>query len=78
MQGRYHRRLSGVLQTLAAYARVGDPAVYHKGPDDWPTLNIQEGRMSMESINRAPFGVGFEVAIEDLTPAADWEPPIRP
>jgi hypothetical protein len=52
--------------------------LYHKSPDGWPTLNIRDGRVSMDSINRAPFGVGFEAAMDALTPAADWEPPIHP
>ena len=52
--------------------------LYHQDPDGWPTLSIQKGRVSMESINNAPFGVGFELAMDKLTPTADWEPPIRP
>ena len=32
----------------------------------------------MDTINRAPFGVGVAIDMGELTHAADWEPPIRP
>ena len=74
----YHSGLSQLPQSMQESTLEHHADLYHKSPDDWPTLNIQEARVPMDSINRAPFGVGFEVAMDDLAPAPDWEPPIRP
>ena len=74
----YHSGLSQLPGSMQEATLEHHADLYHKGPDDWPTLNIREGRVSMESINKASFGVGFEVAMEELTPAVDWKPPIRP
>ena len=74
----YHPGLSQLPPSMQEGALKHHADLYHKSHDGWPTLNIQEGRVSMESINLAPFGIGFEVAMGELTPATDWEPPIRP
>jgi len=74
----YHSGLSQLPMSMQEATLEHHADLYHKGRDDWPTLNIQKGRMSMESINKAPFGVGFEIAMDELTSASDWEPPIRP
>jgi hypothetical protein len=42
-------------QTLAAH---GD--LYVRGSAGWPRLDIRDGRLSLGSVSRAPFGVGFE------------------
>ena len=54
------------------------PDLYHTGHDGWPTLKIQDGYLDANSINQAPFGVGFTPDLAVLTAAPDWEPPIRP
>tara|TARA_B100001971_G_scaffold213534_1_gene247159 strand:+ start:574 stop:2013 length:1440 start_codon:yes stop_codon:yes gene_type:complete len=74
----YHPGLSQLPGSMQEATLEHHSDLYHKGPDGWPTLNIHEGRVSMDTINKAPFGVGFEVAMDELTRAADWEPPIRP
>ena len=74
----YHPGLSQLPPSMQEGALKHHADLYHKSPDGWPTLNIRDGRVSMDSINRAPFGVGFEAAMDALTPAADWEPPIHP
>ncbi len=74
----YHSGLSQLPQPMQEATLKHHADLYHQGPDAWPTLKIQEGRVSMESINKAPFGVGFKIATDELTPASDWEPPIRP
>ena len=35
--------------------------LYQQCARGWPTLRVADGRLSMDSINRAPFGVGFEL-----------------
>ena len=74
----YHSGLSQFPQSMQEATLKHHADLYHQGSDAWPTLKIQEGRVSMESINKAPFGVGFKIATNKLTPASDWEPPIRP
>jgi hypothetical protein len=45
--------------------------LYHPGRDGWPTLAIQGGAVATGSLLRAPFGVGFEMPVEQfLTPDA--------
>jgi len=74
----YHSGLSQLPEAMQEPTLEHHADLYHKGPDGWPILNIQEGCVSMDTINKAPFGVGFEVAMDKLIPASDWEPPIRP
>jgi L-alanine-DL-glutamate epimerase-like enolase superfamily enzyme len=40
------------------------PDLYHESPHGWPTLTIRDGRVSLDSINRAPFGVGPLIDVE--------------
>jgi hypothetical protein len=54
-------------QVLAAH---GD--LYHASRDGWPTLAIQDGFLQLQSINAAPFGVGFELDVEQFLPLAEW------
>ena len=74
----YHPGLSQLPQSMQDATLQHHPDLYHAGPDGWPTLQINDGRVSMDTINRAPFGVGFAIDMGELTHAADWEPPIRP
>lgn len=38
----------------------------------WPAVDITNGRIDVTSVVEAPFGVGFELDVERLTPAAQW------
>ena len=74
----YHSGLSQLPETMQTDTLKHHSDLYHKGPDRWPSLNIQEGRVDTTSINSAPFGVGFAPDLSSLTSATDWEAPIRP
>ncbi len=50
-------------QVLAAH---GD--LYHEGGRGWPTLTIQDGAVRLDSVLRAPFGVGFDLDVAQFTP----------
>lgn len=50
--------------------------LYRRAEAGWPTLRIQDGEGDIRSLNNAPFGVGFELNVEEFTPAADWAPEI--
>jgi hypothetical protein len=44
--------------------------LYHPSRDGWPTLHIQNGAVSLQSVHDAPFGVGFDPDVELFTPVA--------
>ena len=74
----YHPGLSQLPQSMQDATLQHHLGLYHVASDGWPTLNINDGRISMGTINSSPFGTGFAIDTSDLTPAVDWEPPIRP
>jgi hypothetical protein len=47
-------------QVLRAHADL-----YRATSDGWPALKIDSGAIALDSVNTAPFGVGFEL---DVTP----------
>jgi hypothetical protein len=46
--------------------------LYRPSRDGWPTLAVTDGKVSLDSVNRAPFGVGFALDVEQFTPLAVW------
>lgn len=46
--------------------------LYRKHPKGWPMLNIQDGELNVSSLHRAPFGVAFELDVEQFTPAGSY------
>jgi len=42
------------------------PDLYETLPDDTPTLRVQEGRLQLDSVNHAPFGLGFTPDVNAL------------
>ena len=47
--------------------------LYQPSPAGWPTLMIQNGRVSLGSVNEAAFGVKFLLNPSQFTPADEWE-----
>lgn len=74
----YHRGLSQLPQSMQRGALEHHADLYRASRDGWPTLQISDGRLALDSVNRAPFGVGFTADLRDLTPAPDWQAPILP
>ena len=51
------------------------PDLFSLHADGFPCMNIQKGRINMESVTTSPFGVGFEFEDQlsgQLTPLDDW------
>jgi hypothetical protein len=48
------------------------PDLYHLSRDLWPTLIIEDGALTLRSVNAAPFGVAPLVNVEQFTPRAVW------
>jgi hypothetical protein len=57
----YFAGLSFWPGALRARMLANHPDLYHTGAQGWPTLTISEGRMSTDSVLKAPFGLGFEL-----------------
>ena len=53
-----------VLQQLVLAAH---PDLYHSTTRGWPSLTIRGGRISLKSINQAPFGNGFTLPCSGFT-----------
>ena len=64
----YFRGLS--LAPEETLAHHGD--LYRHHDHGFVTLNIQRGCVAVDSVVAAPFGVAFEVDVNQLTPLADW------
>jgi hypothetical protein len=43
--------------------------LYHRSRDGWPTLSIRNGMLDLRSVNAAPFGVGFELEVDQFQKA---------
>jgi hypothetical protein len=46
--------------------------LYRVSRDGWPTLAIQEGILSIQSLLAAPFGVGFPLRVEQFPALEAW------
>lgn len=40
--------------------------LYRRSPSGWPTLRLESGRLALDSINAAPFGVGFRLPLDEF------------
>ncbi len=49
------------------------PELFSMHEDGFPYMDIQQGRIKMESVTTSPFGVGFEFDSSKLTPLDDWK-----
>jgi hypothetical protein len=56
----YFAGLSFWPHELQAQVREHHPDLYRDSPLGWPTLRIDNGQISTESVLAAPFGVGFD------------------
>jgi hypothetical protein len=43
------------------------PDLYLRTKEGWPALRVEDGEVRIDSLNRAPFGTGFEVALDELS-----------
>jgi hypothetical protein len=46
--------------------------LYRASRAGWPTLDIRNGELSIESLLTAPFGVGFPLRVEQFAPVQAW------
>lgn len=62
----YHAGLSQFPAVVQEKVLAQHPELYGRSSGGWPTLRIREGRLDLASVNAAPFGVGFELAVESF------------
>jgi hypothetical protein len=46
--------------------------LYHRADPGWPSLNIINGELCLDSVVSAPLGVGFEIDVTQFTPRDRW------
>jgi len=47
--------------------------LYRRTPDGWPSLDIVKGELGLDSIVDSPFGVGFELDVDQFMPRESWK-----
>jgi hypothetical protein len=47
------------------------PDLYRRSRDGWPTLDIQAGRLKLDSVNRFPLGAGVSLDVTRFDPAPE-------
>jgi hypothetical protein len=57
----YHAGLSQFPEPVQRSVLRLHGDLYQSSPAGWPTLRVEEGRLNLDSINKSPFGVGFEL-----------------
>jgi hypothetical protein len=61
----YFAGLSFWPETLQEQMLAHHPDLYRRSREGWPSLKIEDGMLSVESVAAAPFGVGFEFKPEE-------------
>src|SRR5207244_460292 len=68
----YFAGLSMFPKEVQRQILTSHPDLYHLSRDLWPTLTIEDGALTLRSVNAAPFGVAPLVQVELFTPLATW------
>jgi len=69
----YFAGLSQFPRAVQQQVAAAHSDLYHASPQGWPTLTIRDGRVRTDSLLAAPFGVGFELNVEQFTPVEKWK-----
>lgn len=64
--------LSAFPDTVQQQVLANHGDLYQKSSSGWPTLDIRDGELKIDSIVDAPFGVGFEIDVKQFTPSEVW------
>ena len=68
----YFAGLSMWPEDIQRLALRHHPELYHASRDGWPTLTVRGGRLDTLSFRFAPFGVGFEVPVDQFQTPDRW------
>lgn len=69
----YFKGLSAFPEEIQKQVLTAHPDLYHRTEEGWPTLTIQNGEISLESINRAPFGIGYVLDTDLFDTVDQWK-----
>jgi len=69
----YFNGLSGFPASAQAAVLACHPDLYREHPAGYPVLRIEDGAISTQSINTAPFGLCVEFDTAEFTPEEEWE-----
>jgi len=70
----YFRGLSMLPDDLQESVLSAHPDLYRRHERGFPTLNVRQGRVEVDSVVDAPFGCGFEIDPSRFTPLTAWNP----
>jgi hypothetical protein len=62
----YYRGLAQFPHALQEHALRYHPDLYRRTAAGWPRLDVRDGRLSLASVNSAPFGLPGEVDLSEL------------
>lgn len=68
----YFRGLTMFPTELQAEILAHHPDLYGRQQGGFPTLNIEQGALAVDSLVEAPFGLDFEIDLSQFTPLAHW------
>lgn len=71
----YFAGLSAFPQSVQQQILKQHSDLYTTARDGWPSLNIVNGELMLDSIVDAPLGVGFELDVTQFTPRSKWRLP---
>ncbi len=69
----YFPGLSMFPQPLPDQILDHHPDLYHCQAENLVTLNIQKGRLTLDSVLEAPFGLGVNLSLAEFTPHDQWQ-----
>lgn len=68
----YFAGLSAFPQSVQEQVLQQHGDLYERTSRGWPSLNIVNGELALDSIVNAPLGVGFELDVTQFTPRFEW------
>lgn len=68
----YFRGLSMHSQATQEAVLSTHTGLYHRHPQGFPTLKIQNGTLDVSTVNSAPFGCGITLDVTQFEPLNDW------
>jgi hypothetical protein len=69
----YFKGLSAFPEEVQKQVLSAHSDLYHPSEAGWPTLSISNGKISLDSINRSHFGVGYVINPELFEPVSQWK-----
>lgn len=69
----YFAGLSAFPQSVQQQMLAAHGDLYHASAAGWPTLTIKGGTLNLDSVNRAPLGVGFDIDADLFSTIDEWQ-----